>query len=120
MSSVVANTTPLTIGAEAEGILPAIDEQIVRSASMNVEQIQPLLVRPSLDFEQGGEGEDIDSDDSEYQISLMEWMFQEIRRSLANHVGIYVNEVGDGNKVNVQSAHTAGRDALYYGWCVVE
>ncbi|KAK7931950.1 hypothetical protein PG985_002662 [Apiospora marii] len=120
MSSAVANITPLTIGAEAEGILPVVDEHAVGSASTNIEQIQPLLIRPGIRSGPREEGEDVDSDDPEYQAALQDWLFQEIRRSLANHVGVYLNELGDSTKVNVQSIHTAGGDALYYGWRVVE
>lgn len=119
MSSVVANSTPLTIGAEAEGILPVVDEDTVRSEAIDVKQIQPLLIRIGQS-EQADEREDADSDDSEYQAALQEWMFQEIRRALANHVGVYLNEPGNGTKVNVQSIHTVGGDVLYYGWRVVD
>ncbi|KAK8069211.1 hypothetical protein PG994_005827 [Apiospora phragmitis] len=47
-------------------------------------------------------------------------MFDEIRRTLANNVGVYVNEPDDETKVNVHSIHTAGGNPLYYGWRVVD
>ncbi|KAK8131030.1 hypothetical protein PG984_007468 [Apiospora sp. TS-2023a] len=47
-------------------------------------------------------------------------MFQEIRKSLANHVGVYLNELDEDSKVNVQNIHTTGGDPLFYGWRVVE
>ncbi|KAK7943256.1 uncharacterized protein PG986_012369 [Apiospora aurea] len=93
----MANPTPLTIGAEAEGILG--------SGGCTTGK---------------GESSDSDSSDSEFDISVQEWMFQEIRRTLANNVGVYVNGLDDGAKVNVQSIHMAGGTPLYYGWRVVE
>ncbi|KAK8084549.1 hypothetical protein PG997_005820 [Apiospora hydei] len=91
----MANPTPLTIGAEAEGVLGSGGRTT-------------------------GKGESSDSDDSEFDITVQEWMFQEIRRTLANNVGVYVNGLDDGAKVNVQSIHMAGGAPLYYGWRVVE
>lgn len=118
------NPTPLTIGAEAEGVMGVMGERQYRSWSRDddLAVFRPFLVRPRPYTNWQGRLVDFESDSDEFGASAQDWLFKEIRKSLAHHVNVFLPEdQGPDSRYNVrQDMHTVCENPYYYFWRVID
>ncbi|KAK6850845.1 hypothetical protein PG987_000479 [Apiospora arundinis] len=117
-----SNPTPLTIGAEAEGVFGVIEEDGAAAFSeKELEMIRPVLIRPAAEVQPRAGGDDSDSEDYEFVVRLEDWTWRRIRHIIAHDTGVLVTEnQGPNPEFHVRGTlHSAGGNPYYYSWRVV-